>query len=546
MKKIKFTDSITFRSLAGIVLLLVIFSLVVGVIGFNQFSEAISGQYADGAFSTADTAAVLVDGNRIDELAASGGKTEEYKSVFNSVDLLCNTQGTTFIYVIQPDTTDYGHIKFLIDAVNENSGFDEYEFGLVKETTNDEYREKYRRLYEEGSDQELVVRDKGYIETDPHITAMIPLRDSKGKTKAILCVQRQMEKLTEVRHLYVRRVVLVMIIAALVVIAGLGLYLKKVLIAPVMQVTAEASRFADENVSTGSRLTDTIKNNDEIGVLAGSIDDMENQIHEYVENLTEVTRENERIGTELNLATKIQKEMLFTDFPAFPERGEFSLYASMDPAKEVGGDFYDFFLVDDDHLCLVIADVSGKGVPAALFMMAAKIMIIDLTHALREPAEVLTTLNDAICGRNKEKMFVTVWMGMLEISTGKMTCSNAGHEYPAVRKPDGSYELLMDKHCFVVGGIQGIKYKEYELDLEPGSGLFVYTDGVTEARNEEGELFGTDRMIETLNKDPDLAPGETIERMRGTLREFSGSAEQFDDITMLCMKYCGASGWQLQ
>ena len=537
MNKIKFTDSITFRSLAGIVLLLVFFSVVVGVIGYNKFSSAISEQYADGAFSTADTAAVLVDGNKIDEIAASGGKTEEYKRVFNNVDILCNTQGTTFIYVIQPDTTDYGHITFLIDAVNENCGFDEYEFGLVKETTNDDYREKYRRLYEDESDQELVIRDKGYIETDPHITAMIPLRDSKGETKAILCVQRQMEKLTEVRHLYVRRVVLVMIIAAIVVILGLGLYLKKVLIAPVMKVTAEASRFADENVSTGEKLTDTIKNNDEIGVLAGSIDDMENQIHEYVENLTEVTKENERIGTELNLATKIQKEVLFTDFPAFPDRKEFSLYASMDPAKEVGGDFYDFFLADDDHLCLVIADVSGKGVPAALFMMAAKIMIADLALTSMSPAEVLTTVNDAICSKNKERMFVTVWMGILEISTGRIVCANAGHEYPAIKRPDGDYELFIDKHCFVVGGVKGIRYKEYDLKLEPGQKLFLYTDGVTEAKNEEDELFGTDRMIEALNRNKESSPEKTIENMRSEIADFAGGAEQFDDITMLCMEY---------
>ena len=196
--------------------------------------------------------------------------------------------------------------------------------------------------------------------------------------------------------------------------------------------------------------------------------------------MTRVTAEKERIGTELALATRIQADMLPNIFPAFPDRTDFDIYATMDPAKEVGGDFYDFFLIDDDHLCMVMADVSGKGVPAALFMMASKIILRNNAMMGKSPAKILGPTN-AICSNNQEEMFVTVWLGILEISTGKLTAANAGHEYPVMKRPDGRFELLKDKHGFVVGGMEGVKYKDYELQLEPGAKLFLYTDGVPEA-----------------------------------------------------------------
>ena len=205
--------------------------------------------------------------------------------------------------------------------------------------------------------------------------------------------------------------------------------------------------------------------------------------------------------TELNLATDIQASMLPSLFPAFPDRKEFDLHASMDPAKEVGGDFYDFFMIDDDHLGLVIADVSGKGVPAALFMMSSKILIAD--HALMggTPSEILTRVNTQIYGNNKTHMFVTVWLGILEISTGKLTTSNAGHEYPMIHV-DGRYELLKDKHGIAIGALRKAKYVDHELTLKKGDSIFVYTDGVAEATDSKNELFGTDRTLEALNALP--------------------------------------------
>ena len=247
--------------------------------------------------------------------------------------------------------------------------------------------------------------------------------------------------------------------------------------------------------------------------------------------------EKERIERELQMASRIQSGMLPHEFPPFPDRKEFDIFASMNPAKEVGGDFYDYFFVDDDHLCLVMADVSGKGVPAALFMMVSKAILQSVGGMCASAADIMSKANESICSNNPEGLFVTVWVGILEISTGKLTAANAGHEYPVIRQPGGKFELLMDKHGIVVGGMSGVKYKEYEVILEPGSKLFLYTDGVPEATDADEKMFGTDRMVDALNMDPDASPEQILENVRTAVNEFVKVAEQFDDLTMLCLDY---------
>ena len=244
-------------------------------------------------------------------------------------------------------------------------------------------------------------------------------------------------------------------------------------------------------------------------------------------------------GRELALATRIQADMLPNIYPAFPERDEFDVYATMTPAREVGGDFYDFFLVDDNHLAVVIADVSGKGIPAALFMMVSKILVQNFAMMGKSPKEVLETVNAQICKNNREEMFVTVWLGILDIETGKLTAANAGHEYPVFKKADGSFELVKDKHGFVIGGMDGAKYKEYEIQMQPDSKLFLYTDGVAEATNSDNQLFGTGRMLEALKKAENQSPEKVVESVREDINAFVGEAPQFDDITMLCLHYVG-------
>ena len=195
--------------------------------------------------------------------------------------------------------------------------------------------------------------------------------------------------------------------------------------------------------------------------------------------------------------------------------------------------------MDEDHLCLIIADVSGKGVPAALFMMASQIILENNAMMGRSPAEILTRANASICAHNREEMFVTVWLGILEISTGKLTAANAGHEYPMLKGPGGTFERYRDKHGLVIGGLEKSVYKEYALMLEPGAKLFVFTDGVSEAMNEEKEQFGVQRILDSLNEVPDAAPEEILPHVRTSVDGFVKDAEQFDDLTMLCLEYKG-------
>ncbi len=285
-------------------------------------------------------------------------------------------------------------------------------------------------------------------------------------------------------------------------------------------------------------ISDTLRNirtGDEVQMLSESLLKMEQDINAYIENLTRVTAEKERIGAELDVAARIQANMLPSIFPPFPDRKEIDIYATMTPAKEVGGDFYDFFLVDDDHLALVMADVSGKGVPAALFMVIAKTLLKNRAQMGVSPKEVLESVNNQLCENNESEMFVTVWFGIYQLSTGRLVAANAGHEYPAIRRGGSGFELFKDRHGFVLAGMENSRYREYELTLEPGEAIFVYTDGVAEATDAQNNLFGTDRMLQALNRCPEASAQETLARVKEEIDRFVGDAPQFDDITMLCL-----------
>ena len=286
-------------------------------------------------------------------------------------------------------------------------------------------------------------------------------------------------------------------------------------------------------------MKEAYRTNDEIEILAESFDDLSKKTKKYIEDITEITKEKERVSTELQMANRIQTSMLPGVFPPYPDRKEFDIFASMDPAREVGGDFYDFFLIDDDHLCMVMADVSGKGVPAALFMMISKVILQSCAMLGRGAGEILVKTNEAICSSNQVDMFVTVWLGILEISSGKITAANAGHEYPALMK-DGRFSLLKDKHGLVIGGMDGVNYKEYEISLEPGDKLFLYTDGIPEASDQDKKMFGTDRMVDALNRAATASPREILAQVSQSVEDFIKGAEQFDDMTMLCIEYKGS------
>ena len=286
-----------------------------------------------------------------------------------------------------------------------------------------------------------------------------------------------------------------------------------------------------------------IKEGKQVGDLAKNFNDMAASLKEYIKNLAYVTAEKERIGAELNVATQIQADMLPRIFPPFPDRNEFDIYASMNPAKEVGGDFYDFFFIDDDHLAVVIADVSGKGVPAALFMVIAKTLIKNRALLGGTPAEILHDVNEQLCEGNDAELFVTVWLGILEISTGNVKAVNAGHEYPAIKRVGGLYEISRTKHSPAVATMEGMNFREHEFVLNPGDTVFLYTDGVPEATNGKDELLGNDRMIEALNKTVNTSAEDILASMKTYVENFTGDAPQFDDVTMICLKYFGGESF---
>ena len=317
-------------------------------------------------------------------------------------------------------------------------------------------------------------------------------------------------------------------------------FIYKKAISPLSKVERSVQKYK-ENKNTNETVEDLkkIKSNNEVGVLAESISDMALELDSYINEIRSATAEKERIKTELALATKIQLSALPNKYPAFPDHSEFDLYAVMKPAKEVGGDFYDFFLIDEDHLALVIGDVSDKGVPAALFMMMSKNRIKHISSG-NSPAAILTKVNLSIEEENDNLMFVSVWLGILEISTGKMICSNAGHEYPAIKKAGGAFELLEDDHGLPIGLYDDSAYTDYEIELKKGDVVFVYTDGVPEAATTERKQFGIDRMLETLNNNSDAAPQDFLKSVNTAVDDFTGGASQFDDLTMLCLKYYGS------
>ena len=277
----------------------------------------------------------------------------------------------------------------------------------------------------------------------------------------------------------------------------------------------------------------------EVSTLTRTAVNMVSEIENYTANLQSVTAEKERIGTELDIASKIQRDMLPGVFPPFPDRTEIDLFASMTPAKEVGGDFYDFYLIDKDHLALTIADVSGKCIPTALFMVISKTLLQNHAQAGGTPREILTYVNHQLCQNNTSFMFCTVWLGILDLRNGKLRAASAGHEYPVVKRGSGQFELFEDPHDPPLGLRDGIRYRDYELELAPGDCLFQYTDGVAEAENAAEEQFGTDRLAEALNRDVNAGPEKLIGNMYEALGGFVREAPQFDDITMLCLRYLG-------
>ena len=340
----------------------------------------------------------------------------------------------------------------------------------------------------------------------------------------------------------IRRVI-VFFVAILVVIILLGcifgtLFSKK-LTEPIRTLTREVAKLDGGNMDYRIRLS----TGDEIEDLGHAFNSMAEQIQSYVQNLASITAEKERIRTEIQVASHLQADMLPEAVGAFDDRDEFDLAASMTPAKGVGGDFYDFFLLDENRLALVMADVSGKGVPAALFMVVSRTLIRSRLMTVGKEGEDLAhmaeEINRSLCDNNKNGMFVTAWIGVLDIATGEVAYVNAGHCRPLLRRKNGSCEYDDMLGGLVLAGMEDVVYRQGSLRLRQGDTLLLYTDGVTEATSLQQQLYGEDRLIRTIADADNVTPEELLQELWKDVDEFQKDASQFDDITMLAVTYHG-------
>ena len=540
-----------------------VLGLVALLIGLGLYLYALVGQYVGEAFGLSRSASVVMEQAADTEALVgdvmavyrdlpqeerAGARTEAYRA--NYAEIL-SREDYLLLRTVLRDFLDSSDINDIYLAV-----YDRETSALVYIVDPDEreghicYPGDWEPVSEKELDNFLLWDGTGklhYFSRRDNFawlcTAGVPLRNDAGEIIGFVLADVSLAEIGNGIKGFLFQYVIGIAIATILIGYFLTRHMKKTLVQPINKIAGAAYHYAQDkkNGNPGSDYFAmlNIHTGDEVENLSLVLADMERDLTEYEENLTKITAEKERIGTELALATRIQADMLPNIFPAFPERPDFDIYASMDPAKEVGGDFYDFFLIDDKHLGLVMADVSGKGVPAALFMMVSKILVQNFAMTGRSPAQVLQAVNDQICANNREEMFVTAWFGILDTETGKLTAANAGHEYPVLMQADGQFELVKDKHGFVIGGMEGIRYKEYELTLKPGSKLFLYTDGVPEATNARNELFGTDRMLAALNRDPATAPEQLLQNVCEAVDGFVLEAEQFDDLTMLCLEFKG-------
>ena len=540
MNKRKRFRSLTIKIVRIVVVLCVILAVAMCVASYFSYKNRMEEKYKDEAFSVAKIVADYIDADKAAgyavELQEEGYdkesiKDDYYEEILDYLLMVKVNSGVKYLYVVVPEEEGYRYIWDAGDPdVNEGvcdlGDFDEYYQGGKKVMRG--------AFFGSGKNNEFLITDNS--EYGAVASAFVTAHDSAGNPAVLVCVDISMEQIKSDIYLFNLLIVTFIIVIMVLFSWSMYLYLTRTIVFPVKKLDGIVEHFVEEQMKNEEELVTGINTGDEIENLAESFSSMATELRTYMINFEKAVKEKERIGTELNVATKIQADMLPSEFPAFPDRKDFDIFASMTPAKEVGGDFYDFFMIDDDHIALVMADVSGKGVPAALFMVISKTLIKTRTLAGGTPGEILYDVNNQLCEGNEAGLFVTVWLAIVEISTGKVVSVNAGHEHPAIKHRDGSFELDIYKHGMPLAAMEGVKFKEREFEMGRGDILFVYTDGVPEATDSRNELYGAERMVETLNSLKDEDVSAILKGIKNSVDEFVGEAEQFDDLTMLAFK----------
>ena len=525
--KLQNTVLLSFTILA--VVLVLVISLVVG----DRYIKGEMENCRTTAYAYTKSAAELIDGDKIAHYLETEEKDEYYYEILDFLNSFRLNTDIQYYYVFVPFENDLVYIWDANALKPDETEIDACELGY-----HEEYMEGGKEatfsIYKQNPPEEieLVNDDKyGYI-----ASAYSPVFDSNGDPVAVVGVDVYMPDLQENMRDFLVVVIAAIFLVVLTAILVCFFFVKRKIVNPINKIR-DASKSMVENLENEDSIDVSVKTGNEIEELFDSFKEMYGDVQDYIKKLEGVTAEKERIGAELDVAKHIQASMLPCIFPAFPERSEIDIYATMEPAKEVGGDFYDFFMVDDTHLAIVMADVSGKGVPAALFMVIGKTLIKDHTTPGRDLGKVFTEVNQLLCESNSEELFITAFEGVLDLVTGEFVYVNAGHEMPFICKAGGDFEPYKIRAAFVLAGMEGMKYRAGSMTLEPGDKIFQYTDGVTEATNINNELYGMDRLGAILNKVKAGTPHDILPAVKKDIDSFVGEADQFDDITMLCLEY---------
>ena len=523
------------------------------VLSYREYSSVVDEHYNTLAMDIARTAASLVDGDQVaalrrevydiyEENPAPEFETQEewdqyfaqyqtvqdetYKDLLEILDKVRQSNQADDVYIVYMDPVTQTGLYLADPATGEDA--------CPPGTWDIIYEQNYHVL--DHPEDEL----PAYITNSEYgwlCSAGAPVFDSQGKVAAHVLTDVSMNDIMQDRYDFLRNLCLILIGAALLAAWVLFAVTNRLIVRPVQQLTKAADSYITERSrGDGESLAMEqleIRTGDEIETLAGAMKKMERDINDYILNLAQITAEKERIGAELSIATEIQASMLPRIFPPFPERRDLNIYATMNPAREVGGDFYDFFLVDETHLAIAVADVSGKGVPAALFMVIAKTLIKDRACSMAKPGDIFTWVNQQLCESNQAGLFVTAWLGVIDLKTGLVEYVNAGHNPPLVALGGENFTYLKQKSGFILAGLEGFTYETSTFRMDHGDRIFLYTDGVTEAMNRQDELFGEKRLLAWMSQNRGAAPEEALHGLREEIAVFADGAEQYDDITML-------------
>lgn len=522
-----FGTNLTISILSRLCVMLLFVFLIAGEVGYMSFSKLLFNQYSENATNIANTAVTLISGSNIDYYLQTSGQSKNYKQDLEDIQNLCNTQAVTLIYVIVPDK-DYEYITNVFNTVNHNYNYERWEIGYRRATTNNEYKKAYKQIYEEGVKSATVIRDKNFGETGSHITALVPIT-YKGRVVGIMCVEKPMAELDAVKNRFLFSLSAIFLGLFGVFSLSYGLFLHRRILRPLNVITKETQRFAKYTTAPERPLGELIKNRDEIGTLAKSIDKMTDNTLENLKRITEETKQRQSTETELEVARRIQYGIV-PEKTALQKDG-IDIYAISNPAKTVGGDFYDCFHTNDGKICAVVGDVSGKGIAAALFMAITKTLIRESMGRDLDPATALNTVNERLCSQNPEAMFVTVFLCLFDSKTGVLTYANAGHTKPVIIGDEVFFKDI--DSGIALGLFESADIENSDMVLNKGQGIFLYTDGATEAVNIDRQFSGEATILKALKGAKNSQ--EAVENVKKEIANFTLGCDQFDDLTLLSL-----------